>query len=627
MGLNTPSINGTAPPKGPSSNYAPRITSISENSWVHQKILLVHGLVGEPEEKSIDGTVTVCHHQDNFPATAWPVCESHFKSLIHLNPGPNRLRFDFSSPKISTAHPSLPSHCSWITVNYLPMTSSPPLQLAIILGKDSPGLFDAVPERKQKEGNQIDVAVRKFRMSAYLWQAFTGEQMFRQGFGRRCFRFEEEWQGGTLTYRDKELGIMRNEARIHLIRTNKTVQELRNLDIAQQSNTATRKGELYGIAMEAVRNHFKPVPGHRLYVSAMLLDSHWDTHARTIAGHAALGGSSGDVHLAIFGSHSLQSYPSSLEEVVPAFTDCTRTDTNFVANDCNDAGSNWESVCLGVGAHLHETGHLFGCKHEEYGVMLRDYLTLNRTFLTSEAYCTRTKRPGLRLVKREDECNWHRLDTLRFKYHPCFQLPTDGPLNPDDSIQLWPVDSGKLIVTAATGIAYVELYADNEQFCKAWIEYGVADVQSAGPPRQVILTEDDLRSRLGHSKKAKEIKVAVLSARLGEESIENIVHLFKAKEHVVKLPKGQLGFKGRKLGDSRQDGSTPQQVLLESAFVQTKLLTCIRVYHGFALDGLEFVYEDTSTQLFGNRSGKADDFLLGKWKHISLLSTSCDLSL
>ena len=30
-------------------------------------------------------------------------------------------------------------------------------------------------------------------MAAYLWQAFTAEQMNRNGFGRRCYRYEEEW--------------------------------------------------------------------------------------------------------------------------------------------------------------------------------------------------------------------------------------------------------------------------------------------------------------------------------------------------------------------------------------------------------------------------------------------------
>lgn len=69
--------------------------------------------------------------------------------------------------------------------------------------------------------------------------------MFRNGFGRRCFRFEEEWQTGSLTYTDKQRGVMRNEAKIHVIRSDKTVKELRDLDVAQQYDKATRKNDLY----------------------------------------------------------------------------------------------------------------------------------------------------------------------------------------------------------------------------------------------------------------------------------------------------------------------------------------------------------------------------------------------
>ena len=79
----------------------------------------------------------------------------------------------------------------------------------------------------------------------------------------------------------------------------------------------------------------------------MFLDSHWDKKVGTIRGHAALGGGDDQIKLAIFGSHSLQSYPAHIEEVVPAFSDCTRTDTNHVANDCNEAGSNWEAANIG----------------------------------------------------------------------------------------------------------------------------------------------------------------------------------------------------------------------------------------------------------------------------------------
>lgn len=66
-------------------------------------------------------------------------------------------------------------------------------------------------------------------------------------------------------------------------------------------------------------------------------------------------------------------------------------------------GSSWEAANIGMGAHLHETGHLFGCPHQESGVMLRDYVTLNRSFLTRESFSTRTKSKG-GLVLEKDEC-------------------------------------------------------------------------------------------------------------------------------------------------------------------------------------------------------------------------------
>ena len=578
---------------------------------VHQKVLLVYGQIGEPSEKVLDGTLTVCHHQDNFPATMWPVSDSHFKALVHLTPGPNRLRFDFASPKVVSNNSS--SHSSWININFLPLISAPPLQLVILAGKDSPCTFDAVPERRQREGNDLEIAIRKFRMAAYLWQAFTGEQMYRSGFGRRCFRFEEEWHTGSLTFRDQEAGQMRNEAKVHVIRSNKTVEQLRDLDVAQQSDHGARKGELYNYAMEAVKGYFKPVPGQKHYISLLLLDAHWDTNAKTITGHAALGGGFGEIQLAIFGSHALQSYPTSIEEVVPAFSDCTRTNTNSVANDCNESGSNWEAANIGIGGHLHETGHLFGCPHQESGVMLRDYVRFSRTFLCRESYSTRTKSPGMRLVLANDECGWHRLDTLRFKYHPCFRLPTDAPLNPDESIQVWPADNATAIVTASTGIAFVEIYANGDETCRAWLEYSNGNVQSGGPPRQIALTESDLKARLPDGTKAKKLSIKVHSAGQGSQEVEDFAQLVKSKAYTVKLPNGQAGFIGRKLGQSDQEGSQPQQVILEYAYIQTKLLTSIKVYHGFALDGLEFLYEDSTSQLFGKRGGQpgGSEFMLG----------------
>lgn len=506
---------------------------------------------------------------------------------------------------------SNPPHTSWLNINYLPLTASPPLQLAILVAKDSPLTFDAVPERVQREGNGLDTAIRKYRMAAHLWQAFTGEQMFRNKFGRRCFRFEEEWQNGTLSCRDYESGQMRNEAKIHIIRTQKTVQQLRDLDIAQQYSKATRKGDLFSIAMDAVRDYFKPLPNQKQYVSVLILDSHWDKRENTIRAHAAIGGGGGSIQLAIFGSHALQSYPSCIEEVVPALSDCTRTDDNIVANDCNECGSSWEAVNIGIGAHLHEVGHLFGCPHQESGIMLRDYVRLNRTFTCREPFSTRTNSPGQKLCLPRDECGWHRLDCLRFRYHPCFRLPQDSQLSSDESVQVWAVGNGNVLVTAPSGVAFIELYAEDD-LCRSHIEYMDSNGPN-GPPRQITLNEIDLRSRLPEDRRNCRLKLEIHSAGLGKHVVEDFAQL-ASKLSVVKLPNGQLGFRGNKLGFSQMEGSFPQEVILESAVMQTKLLVQVRVYYGLAVDGLEFVYEDFTSQLFGKRGGKPDgsEFSLGK---------------
>jgi hypothetical protein len=577
---------------------------------VHQQVLLIFGQVGEPSHKPLDGTLTVNHHQGHLSPTCWPVRDSYFKALIHLEPGWNRIRLDFTSPRVSSGNMSIPAHATFININYLPLTHSPPLQLAIILGCDSPGTYDAPPSRMQTEGNGLDLAVKKFRMAAYLWQAFTGEQMKRHGFGRRCFRFEDAWEPGTISYQDWEAGTYRTQAKVHIIRSSKTVAEIRDLDRAQQYGPGTKKGDLFGIAADAIKDYFHVKPGQQLYVSCMFLDSTWDTSEKTIRGHAALGGGVPDLQLGIFGSHALHSYPSSIEEVTQAFEDCTRTDTSFVANDCNESGSNWETANIGIGAHLHETGHLFGCPHQESGVMLRDYVTLNRTFICREPYSTRTKSPGQRLVLPEDECRWHRLDVLRFRFHPCFRIPIDKKdANIDGSVQVWTVDSnqGSVIATSSSGIAWIELFTEGDDICHHWREFPETDNQF---PRQVALDEAGLRAQLPKEKQKCKLKVEVYSAGGGKHVVEDFGLLANPKLARVKIPDGRWGYRGSKLGFSQMEGSQPQEVILESAHISTKLLVVIRVWSGFALDGIEFLYEDSTSQLFGKRGGQSSDFAL-----------------
>ncbi|UKZ76095.1 hypothetical protein TrVFT333_003791 [Trichoderma virens FT-333] len=537
-GLGSPAPNGRT--NLPVSQYAPRVQNIAENAWVYQKVLLLHGTIGETEQNHLEGTVIVSKLDDSFPPTSWPVCNSHFKALVYLQPGPNKIRIEFSSPKLANSSSSNPIHVSYLTLHMVPSLNAPPLQLAILLGKDSPGIFDATPSRAEREGNGLDTAVKKFRMAAYLWQAFTAEQMWRHKLGRRTFRFEEEWTSGSANYRDRESGIMRSEARVHIIRSDKTVAELQDLNKAQQYDKATDKNALFDIASAAVKKHLNPLPGQKQYVAVLLLDAHWDKDVKTIRGHAALGGGSGELQLGIFGSHSLHSYPGCFEEVVPAFTDCTPTDTAYVANDCNEAGSSWEAANIGIGAHLHEVGHLFGCPHQEGGIMLRDYVVLNRSFVAREAYSTRTK------------------------------LPNDTPTNPDESVQAFAIDGGNVLAVAQTGISFIEIYGEGDDVCRAWIEY-IPDNNSP-IQRQVTMIEQDLRARLPEAKRKGRVKVSVKSHGGGSLDIDDF-KAFASKQSSVKLPGGKVAFRCKSLGESKMQGSEPHEVVFTSALKQDRVMS------------------------------------------------------
>ena len=441
---------------------------------------------------------------------------------------------------------------------------------------------------------------------------------------------------------------MKNETKVHVVRSDKTVAELRDLEYAQQYGPATKKGELFSIAADAIKSFFHVLPGQKQYIAALLLDAHWDPDVGTIRAHAALGGTSDDLQLAIFGSQALQSYPCCIEEVVPAFSDCTKTDTRYVANDCNESGSSWEAANIGIGAHMHEVGHLFGCPHQESGVMLRDYVTLNRTFLVREPYSTRTKSPGLRICRPEDECKWHRLDVLRFRNHPCFRVPSDEqPTVQDESVQFYPIGGGKVMFLAATGISFIEIYSEGEDLCKVWLEFIATDTRSGSMPRQVTVGENDVRVKLPEEKRKKKVKLQIFSGSSQVLTIKDLADVV-SKSYVVNLPlkrqapkkdegltmntlenviglgrsfETRQGFKSKKLGFSQMPGSQPQELIFDSTHLQTKLMTSIKVYSGNFLDGLEFCYEDGHSQLFGKRGGKpgGDEFPFGGQRYAAVL--------
>ncbi|KAK9711811.1 hypothetical protein K7432_007563, partial [Basidiobolus ranarum] len=169
------------------SATAPSIINVQNGENIYQRVLLVYGRAG-PEGSRFENVVTV--QSSNFPPIQWPVVDSYFKCLVHLQPGPNQVVFSYEGRQ------------TYLELVYTPPLQNPPLRLVIMLAKDSPAQLDA-PECKRNECG-LEGAIERFRCAAYLWQAFTSEQMARNGFGRRTFRMDENYQEDTLSCQNRE---------------------------------------------------------------------------------------------------------------------------------------------------------------------------------------------------------------------------------------------------------------------------------------------------------------------------------------------------------------------------------------------------------------------------------------
>jgi len=178
------------------------------------------------------------------------------------------------------------------------------------------------------------------------------------------------------------------------------------------------------------------------------------------------------------------------------------------------------------------------------------------------------------------------------------------------------MEKGSLTVTAATGVAYVEIFGEGDDVCRAWIEY---PPENGGPAQRVVtLSEQELRSRLPEAKRKGKLRVSVKSLGGGSLDVDDFAKTCSKEVACLKIPSAVPGlpktaFRGKKLGLSAMKGSEAHEFVFTSALRQDRVLSRVVVYHGLALDGMEFVYDDDSRQLFGKKGGKpgGDVFELG----------------
>lgn len=333
-------------------------------------------------------------------------------------------------------------HTILIHVHYVPLLQYPPLHLAIMVAADSSCIIDCPPKKEagfSSAHSDLDAAIAKFRMTAYMWQAMTAEDMRLKGLGRRSFRLDEQWMADTVS-RDflnaqhngslEQDGAMRSTAKVNVVRSTKTVKDLRDPNIAQQNPSASRPDALFDFFKDALVEAGGPFASdaHPI-VAGLILDSHYNVSKKLIVGHAALGcHDPRGISLGMLGSHLTYSWPRFVEEITACLTD-TRSPGGKVGNDNGECGTMWEACTIGQGAHLHEVGHAFGSPHRP-GIMERGYASdWPKHFLPKTAYSSAKKSEGAIVdADTPNNCRWNLADALAFHMLPHFYLPTDPSL-------------------------------------------------------------------------------------------------------------------------------------------------------------------------------------------------------
>nr|GAT46402.1 predicted protein [Mycena chlorophos] len=397
------------------------VVNVEDGETIYQHCVLLAGQCkdlgsGEEDFVSVNTTDTFGRHSSQ----SWPTVAGKWKALAMLSPGPNTVQ-------LKLHHQGAVSPVYEFKLVYQPLLQLPPLHLAIMVAKDSPLLIDCPPAKFggiSSAHSTLESAIAKFRMAAYMWQAQTAEDFRLKGLGRRAFRLDEEWGIDTTSragYQSDPSGRQVTSAipKVHIIRSEHTVEELRDAQVAQQNPHGRRRDDLHSFFKAALRSHGSPFSSaERPVVAGLILDSHYSIEQNLILAHAALGAHDPNgVSLGVFGSHLTYSWPRFLEEIPACLLDRTPTG-DTVGNDNGECGTMREACWVGQGAFLHEVGHAFSADHTT-GIMARGYSRhWGRNFLASE--------------ETGNEAVWDLQDALKFRDFDHFLLPGDDALTHEE---------------------------------------------------------------------------------------------------------------------------------------------------------------------------------------------------
>ncbi|KAG8157181.1 hypothetical protein KVR01_012889 [Diaporthe batatas] len=392
--------------------------NVEDGEVIYQRCLIIKARFSPPADAPSMVTVEQSSEPFDalFPPQTWPVEDGNTKMIVMLSVGVNHLSIHPNSDATQTHN---------LRLTYSPDTRLPPLHLASNIPHfGNPGSLGSV--------------LGRFRMAAYMWQAMIAEDMRKKGLGRRSFRLDESWDPDTTSVKFKhaardeeatEMGVFRNTAKIHLVKSEHTTEEIRDARIAQDNPLGVTNAIIYHWFLAALQHSRVPIlnwPANPI-VAGLIIDATWSEDDFFTVGHAAVGGhESLDVSLCTFGSHLMWSWPEHLEDIQRCLTDVTRPEEGVVDTGKDRAGTKWEVCAIGQTQFLHQLAHAFGAGHST-GITNGDGAShWPRHFVARTSPSTLTGEVGIVVDQgTANDAVFDLKDLLTFKHLPHFWMEGD----------------------------------------------------------------------------------------------------------------------------------------------------------------------------------------------------------
>lgn len=362
---------------------------------------------------------------------SFPVVEGRYIALVELKPGQNSVTVDGQGG------------ARRIRLSFNPPTTDHKVVPVWLISKDGNGLhYTTYPNRPQRSKEKFDLMLK-------LMQCFTAEAMNEQGYGRKTFALDFDEKGMA---KIQDVRLEKTTAELHAMTGNDTWFYIYN--------------QLKSVTPEATSKWV-----------ALLSTTDYDPKTKKASSHFALGGGA----LAAFGTGSMDFWPSSLAELVPALSDATRVDPAVRFEDSGNRGTAWANVATAYGATLHELGHTLGLPHtaDRFCIMSRGFDHFNRRFMLTEP--NRTFAPNEiaywdpQFAARLNWSRWLQADKREYERG-------GGPTVKIEGTEVW--------FRAPRGVRVISAESDDRP--AVWRSYSQAD-----PPKSAMWPLEWVRNRVG----------------------------------------------------------------------------------------------------------------------------------